>query len=467
MIKAELKISNIQQSFFNLEIELDLFNKQIQGVYFWKLVRFNLFNQVAAKYGLYEQAHQDNSKTVLQKILSVPSKIYTTYRHGFTTRTKPVDILVFEHPRKVQVDGQYSCVYTPSLVDQLKQQNASYEIVDKEYLGAHYQQPDLVRSYAEHFTLSFFIKRYLHNYSLTEIDIALIDSIGSRLEQLFKVKLDLKKLVNLSIRNFMINKGLYLSALKKRNVKQVYLVVYYGYEPLIAACNELGIKVIELQHGTMSKFHMAYSFPSEVKIPYFPDKVHFFGKYWFDSTPLPITEKQAEFVGYPYLEKQLKSYSHLEKKDNTIVFLSQGSIGRRLADYALSFAKQNPEQIFFYKLHPGEFGRWRKNYDSLLEAEKLPNFKVIEKEKNLYELLAISELAIGVYSTAVYEALASNCMLVLVDLPGVEYCEYLYDNQLAKLVGFDNFDLDKLEFKKLHQKEHFKGYFFKETESIE
>jgi hypothetical protein len=51
---------------------------------------------------------------------------------------------------------------------------------------------------------------------------------------------------------------------------------------------------------------------------------------------------------------------------------------------------------------------------------------------NLYELFAQSEYQIGVFSTAIYEGLTLNCKTVLLDFPGVEYMEYLIEEDIVK-----------------------------------
>ena len=77
---------------------------------------------------------------------------------------------------------------------------------------------------------------------------------------------------------------------------------------------------------------------------------------------------------------------------------------------------------------------------------------------NLYDLLARSEYVIGVYSTALYEALSFKCKVVLANLPGVEYLEDLIDNGYVKLAK--NSDelvehLGKNDFKKFDSRDFF------------
>ena len=456
-----LTIKNVTSEFYNFEKELNLLNIQIQEVFFWKIIRFSTWMHIVNHYGLYGQAHLSLNHTPIQRKISNLKKIYNTEVNSYISRKKPVDILVFEHPRKVQIDGKYTDIYTNSKVEEIKRNNFSYEIVDSPYLDKHYDKPNKFRSYSEDFGFKY--KRYRNKYvfNLTNEEKNLIYYIENKFFDVFKINIKLENLILSTIRGFTLRKKIIKESLKKRKVKKVYLVVSYGHEVLIAACKELNIETIEIQHGNMSYYHVGYSFPYNTTIPYFPDRIEMFSEYWRDSTPLPIDKNHIKFIGYPYLEKQIKAYENLGKIKNTVVILSQGTIGKKLADYALEFAKQNPELIIYYKLHPGEFGRWRNSYKNLLAAEELENFKIIEKEINLYELLAISELAIGVYSTSLYEALACNCKVIVINLPGVEYCEYLYSNNIVRLVEQNQYKINSFKINEL--KEIVQNYFFKKV----
>jgi len=72
-----------------------------------------------------------------------------------------------------------------------------------------------------------------------------------------------------------------------------------------------------------------------------------------------------------------------------------------------------------YKLHPGEFSRW-KSYKSLQKLNEFKNVLIIKDEIPLYELLAMSVLQIGVYSTALYEGVEFGCKTILLDVNGIE-----------------------------------------------
>ncbi len=455
-----MKASEIAERLFEIEKELDLFNQQIQGIYFWKLVRFEVFIQLSQILGVYEQAHTKEFDSIFEKIIAVVPKIKNTYLHSVFVRSSQIDILVIEHGRKVLIDNEYVDIYTENKIKDLDRTDKNYEIVDRPYLGKHYHKPSKNRSYFENITINSLLQIFLLKIKFTQDEEKFIKTIEDKVKEVFDVKIGLTVHIQKSITIFKSKKAQYQKMLKRRAVKQVFLVVSYGLEAFIAACQEIGVECIELQHGTMNYYHVGYSFPHNEKIAYFPDKLELFGKYWQDSTPLPLKSEDISIVGYPYLNKMLIKYKNFKKEKNRVLFISQGTVATQMSKIALELAEENSNIEVYYKLHPGEFGRWKTEYKYLQKTARPENLHVIENEIHLYELMATSEFLVGVYSTAIFEGLTLQCKTILLDLPGVEFLEYLIRKDIVKVAR------SKEDLVKLMQKDDFKkidrDYFFKE-----
>jgi hypothetical protein len=162
-----------------------------------------------------------------------------------------------------------------------------------------------------------------------------------------------------------------------------------------------------------------------------------FGDYWkktVDNLPLP-PERLVTF-GYPYFEKMFKKNNDLNKREEQIVVISQGTIGGELSKFAVKLAlfTKNIYKVI-YKLHPGEWGRVQTLYSELYEAKEKGLLEVVDTDDPaLYTLFCQSRWQIGVYSTALFEGIALGCQLILVDLPGVEYMAPLLKKGYAQLV---------------------------------
>src|SRR5690606_8728382 len=105
----------------------------------------------------------------------------------------------------------------------------------------------------------FFIRK---KKVLQEPEIDLIKSLEVEVFNEFGVKCELTKLFESKTKLFIIYYKIYHKVFKKVRPKSLYIVVAYYYAPIIKAAKDLGIKVYEVQHGIITKYHLGYSFPN-------------------------------------------------------------------------------------------------------------------------------------------------------------------------------------------------------------
>nr|WP_321268050.1 hypothetical protein [uncultured Sulfurimonas sp.] len=425
-----MTIEELCEKIFEIEEECNLFEQKIQDVYFWKLVRFELYRTLLEGLDLVQIAYTKEFNSVINKVKVLYQKIKNTYLNGMISRKTNIDILIIESPRKVQVNNDYIDIYTHYKIKDIENDNTSYEIVDSPYLGKHYHKSSNNRSYFESVTFMYLYKKMFKPVQFKENEKKLLYRIEEKIKKIFSIELNLEEIVRKKLNTFKLKRDLYAKMLEKRSVKQVYLTCSYGKESLIAACNDIGVQCIELQHGVMNRYHLGYSFPNNKEIQYFPDRLEIFGKYWKDITPIPLKSNQIVVTGYQYLNENIKKY---EKRDkNNILFLSQDTSGKKLSHLAYDFAKQNDEYKIIYKLHPIEFEKWKVEYPLLLKLKNEYNVEIIEDEINLYTLMNQASYVIGVNSTAIYESILFDCKIILIDLPGMrEYMQPLIDLGVA------------------------------------
>lgn len=421
-------MKQILEKLWYLEKKYDLFNKKINNVYFWKLIRFEVTGIILKELNLSGIAHDKVEGD------SVIKRIVNTYLYGVCSRKKNVDILVFQSDRKTLVENKFIDINTEKIVIDLEKKFKNYEVVERKYKNKYYAQADNKRSYSEYCFISNSMKKIIYKIIFFNSEKEILDTIEKEIEELFKVKINLKKILEKKIIKFKIEKKMFNKMLKVRKVKQVFFVCSYGMEALISACSENDIETIEIQHGLIGKYHMGYSFPNNKQIHYFPTRMILFGKYWYDSTPLPLKIENIEFRGNIYLKNMLTKYRITEKKKKQVIFISQGTVGDKMSEIAYKFALKNNEYNIIYKLHPGEYSRWKHEYKFLIEADNSDNFTVVDNNNiNLYKYLSESEFLVGHNSTVVYEGFIFSCKAILLDFPGVEYMEYLIEKKIVKL----------------------------------
>ena len=187
---------------------------------------------------------------------------------------------------------------------------------------------------------------------------------------------------------------------------------------LTRAAHELGIPVVELQHGTIYPAHAAYNLPV-ADSPYSPDYLLGWGGYWLRQTR-NFPARKALAVGYPFLERALADHPRAPHGGTPLVlFISQGTIGKDLSALAVELGRKagNAYRIVF-KPHPNEVKSWRRLYPDLVDS----GVEVAEDAtRGIYSWLAEADAVAGVYSTAMIEGLVWGVKAyVFSRLPGAE-----------------------------------------------
>lgn len=431
-----------------VEKKYKLFQLKVSGVYVWKLIRFLFFMELCNLKGLYDDSHPDLPKSK-SKIKNLLNKLYIGHTSSAWTAKRTYSTLIFPHARKKKCDGVFLDAYTYDFYQNLNSFDKNETlIVDRPERGQYYNSVSDFIKYDEPLNVISFIKRSfdrITGYNTTEFE-----KLFQKIHQIANINISTFKTLNTkniysAINKFNFQYSSYLKLFKKLKVKQIFIVVSYFNEGLIAAAQELGITVTEFQHGTITGYHVGYSFPTNIPIPYFPDRLILWGEYWQESTKLPISRDKISISGYQHIEDQLNSLKKVETNPKRVLFISQGNIAKKLFPFAITLSEMLTDFEIVYRLHPSENKVWKEVYPTLKDAvEKNRNLKIeLSNEKPLYDSFSETKFVVGAFSTALIEALAVGCKLVFINLPGVEYFQYLFDNNLFPLVS-NNSELELL-----------------------
>jgi len=419
MQKKLSTISELCEYIWALENKYKLLDYEIDGVKFWQCARMQIYYALAQGLEILEQPHSN---------LKFVDRIWSLFQYQFVLNSirdniftlKQADIVVIPHPRTVNVDGENIDIYTKYLIDDLNEKCSVVEFLSP-YLGA-YARPSKPNT---HFTdWIIFLRTFLILFTkvhVTEDQRRDLRAISTELKDSLGVILDVERFAIKQCENFKVIQFIYSFIFRKIRPKSLFTVIAYGQAPVIKAAKDLGIEVIEIQHGTFSEYHLGYSFPGRKKaLDYFPDKFYVWNAFWGNMIDLPIEPKGVVVDSFRFLENQKTKFSHFKKEDKQIIVLSQGAIGNAIAQKILDNLEKFAGCLIMYKLHPGEFDRW-ENYPALRELSAMENVKIIKDEVPLYQLFATSGTQVGVFSTALYEGVEFGCNTVLLDLPGIEY----------------------------------------------
>jgi len=447
------------EDFEKLELDLSCFELEINGVPIWERVRFGVYRELRQKTGA-GQAHTRNEEGIRTYFNGVMQwgKNWI-YKNPFLSGEH--QYMFVGHPRrKLEDDGYWWDVYCDPIHDE----------TDLDYI--HFETPHLMSHhtpaktehlrYLDAITYTGTIQRKLGlrtpsigtdaSDHIAEIESEIVDRFGVRADVEGKIR------TKLHVRNTTL--GLYKRLLDRVNPDVVILVVSYGKETFIEACKQKEIPVVELQHGVIYDHHFGYSFPHGIQKETFPDYLLTFGAFWNENARFPLPDDRLIPVGYPYLNQSVDQYDDVTKHDQ-LLFISQGTIGEQLSKFAMEVSTHsNLECDIVYKLHPGEYDRWRDEYPWLLGAD----FKIVDSsDRQLYALFAESTAQIGVSSTAVYEGLAFGLETFVYDCHGSSVLQPLVDDGSASKVA----SVDQLVSLLGSGKVSFNHNYYFELESIE
>jgi hypothetical protein len=186
----KISVKSVCENIWSIEEKYNLLNKEINGVYFWKLIRNNIFHEISKQNNLFGQAHTSVSPKFIDKLLYLPKALINTHLYGVFKRNEQKDILIFEHPRKVNVNCEYIDKHTHYLIDELRVNN-SYEIVDKPYLRKHFNKPSKDRSYSEHFSFINYLKRKVFTLKINDADKRFITKVEKEIKEVFNIEINL------------------------------------------------------------------------------------------------------------------------------------------------------------------------------------------------------------------------------------------------------------------------------------
>lgn len=418
-------INSKMQSVFDALVELeerhDLFNAEIKGVYFWKRCRFGVYLSIANKQLRFTD-YQIQSR--LTSKLSLLGRSLIDCSLG----QKPSDILVMASSRRSfdPLTGKHQDIYTDPIIKHL-----TSTIVFQEPSASNttrLSKPYPVK-YLDYVSLCGIVARKLNLHRFSARDQQYLAKLDAAFEDVFGITCYIADKAQKAVHTAKAQIPIFRRLLRRISPKITLLVCSYSKENFIEACHEENVTVVELQHGPITPYSVAYTMPAYKNIQkLFPDYLLVFGNLWRDVNHFPIPNENIIVTGFPFFELERRKLNANSNKKKQIVFISQPTIGDRLSRIAMDTANLLGDKwSVVYRLHPNEFGVWRYCYPWIAKSK----LKIEVGEKSLYELINESQWHIGVYSTAIIEGIGLGSRAILIDLPGLEYMSFLVENDYA------------------------------------
>ena len=399
-----------------LEVEdrYSLYEKQIEGVYCWTLTRSSMQYSVIGKASGNSRSPHENEKKLKYKINALKCVISSLWSLLLIKKERNKEV-VFLVSRRIWDNGRFVSYCTEDLKAWktnsvlLEQSNSTQnqECVNEDgqmYIDALVQYNlvylKLYRSFCRRKV------EKLRKKTSIELSAPLGEILGY-----YNSDKTVEKAVDDIVDHillFNISKKTFSRILTVFNPRVIIEVCHYSFINMVfnSIAHDLGIPVVELQHGTMHEDHIAYQYSKDVKVPLLPDYIFTFSDYWNKVANVPRTSTKLISTGFPYFEKGVqKAKEENVRRDNrtTILFLSPG-LETHLGQIAIDIANACDSKSYriIYKLHPFEYNM----KDSALEHLIRDDIELIRgSEPGLYDLFAQSDIQISTFSTAIYEGL--------------------------------------------------------------
>lgn len=387
----------------NFEEENDLFDLSYRGLFFWPIIRMNIWMRVVCK---GKNTHSDDylkSKSKRDYLKIFFAAVQQCFYHSSTKS----DILISVPPIIKEINGQllnpfdyfledmpfslqkftiYSDWNTPRLADEKNNAILEMKLLFRKIHVKYFRKPpqaliDLIYEINQTFDMNF--NEYEYAAYIVRV-CSIMPEIQNYYEKFFQ----------------------------KHHYRAIYLICHYNeyHFALCAAAKKFNIPVIEYQHGVIGPYHLSYNFKNQDRfMPYFPDYLLTYGNSFNQSCHTPRQCKKI-VVGNPIMDEARNFYKDTIKDNKKIVFYSSFECGHALSQLAVELAECAASQGYriIYKLHPSECSSWQKYYPHLQNHEAIT---VIDTSISIYPLVAENLHHVSVSSTVLFEASAfDNCI---------------------------------------------------------
>lgn len=401
-------LNKLYIDFMRFESNLNGFH--LDKVPVWEAIRARIFAQSTIRANLFNLAQPFVPRSLKNLFRASVNAIRSLTTHS-VWRMPEADLLVLGHSRLVKnQNGRFHDPYSESY---LSNTGLRYVFLEQSFRCQHFR-PRVAgyQSWIDHAILRSRRRQHLRGSSFNKVM-----EIEKLFQEVMGFSCDLLRETEYVLGSRDVLLPFYDNIIQLVKPKLAIVVVAYTSPFFIEACKQNHIPVIEIQHGMISKYHIGYDYAVITPQMYFPDYLWLWGKYWRGSASMPDACHYPE-VGWPVFEEQRQQPK--QNKEPGCLFISQGSIGSKIAKYALHLHQKRPDIKIYFKLHPGEYQTWQRDYSDLPKA----GIRILgANDGGIYNWLAKIKYVVGGYSTVLAEAIGMGCRVGVLDVPGAEYME--------------------------------------------
>lgn len=422
---------NYFENFIKMESNYNLFSLEVKNQKIWDHLRYKVFYS-------FNSFEKSNHKRTHKKLLLI-FDIFFSFFHliPIFLKRKQYDIVIFGYDRRSYVGNKLvNITFYPLIKHLYTSQNILY-LYSSPFSNWDSDYPcDTVNVRFFHY-LKKLASRFIR---LSKKENRVIEDISKIIEENLGYKLNSRTLKSDFLNDSYIPYKFY-SFLFKRLKPKIFLTSDSGSSKgIFEAANENSIRSIDFQHSLMSKYNILYAYADGInpELIIGPKEIYTFGQYWNDKYNLPI---KRTAVGFPYFEFMKEQsvarntngkYKYF-KKNKTVLIISSINSRKQLDKFIREIAKELSEYNFIYKLRPEEYNDWEAYYSKELKAQSNVYF-IDSNDYKLYDLFLISDIQIGINSTALIEGLGFDLKTLILKDGWYLEMEDLINSNYAVLV---------------------------------
>ncbi len=394
---SKLDILEFSEKFLEIEENENLFNLKHNDLYYWDIVRNDIFWDVFYSFSGIEISDKTNS----QDQISITKKVMLFLEYFYYIALKKTDYIFFSASKTLDKNNKYYDINLDELINNTP--NALIIESRKPNKSGNILYKNSVHNYG--LTIDYFLNQVINRYFRKKENIDFI-KIEKVFLTYFDFKIDSKKL-QLIISNHLIEFNHYKKLFNKLKPKAFFVIQNGSQKGMFAAANHLKIPAIEMQHSLIGTYTPFYSYPKSIqpnKLDTLPNYFFSYSEFWNKITNYPVKEKLA--IGNTALAKKT------EKVDvvYSITFLYGDGYNKFLNVLINDLLSKGFQEKICIKLHPSLFNH---HSDIIRLFQNYPFIDVIKDEKTVEHLFAITKSVLTIHSTVVYQSLYNGIPVLL------------------------------------------------------
>ncbi len=440
-----MKLSEVSRKFLEWEEENRLFSLEVREFPIYAFFRLQLYEALIFGTDPGVILDRDTSRMKARTDLGQIAKNSFSLLWNFRKLRKPVLLISNTENRRLREEGAVD-IYFDQIADQLNRRVSILEFpkLERYHYPNNYNKKIVVKGdflYA----LEKLI-RLKYDKNLLEEQVSLI---VENYAVVYK-EVNQKEFAEDALRSQLLAKGernlnrLYIYKALLKFARPKALILKSSYTPqsqiLLFWAKRLGIHSTEVQHGHIYPFHVGYLKPLTKKAGIFPDSIFLWAAYYrgllskmgWPEDSLTITGDYTSFQNTAdsraVISKELQSFA--SRYSRIITIIGQHSINEVFLSYLRTIDKLDDNTGVIFKFHP-RFGKSQEAFFSKHLGRKPALHYMLEGD--IHSCFKISNLVVGVYSTAVLEAIESQKEVHLINCRESEFFEDFVNSRVVTI----------------------------------